>query len=149
VPADNPQAYPELKAINLDLKKYLLNIFKQKMSVAYVVNYKNLIIHRDRTNYFINYIIDVGGEDMKTAFFDHSVYPSEIPYYDCRAVQPEKFMHLKVHEEVLPEKTWVKLNTHVPHCVFGNLTRPRIYLSIVLEEFILPDLPLDKRPIFE
>jgi hypothetical protein len=64
-----PHPMDRVKVIGLGLKKYLKDIFKQKMFAVYIMKHDNFIIHRDRSKHFINYIIDVGGENVKTVFF--------------------------------------------------------------------------------
>ena len=81
-------------------------------NVEYLVAYKPLSIHRDmeRTVAF-NYVIDLGGSDIHTEFYNEDrtklIYSIKYNQYE-----------------------WHLLNVDLPHCVVGELTSPRIIISV-------------------
>jgi len=85
--------------------------------------------------YVLNYMLDLGGDNVETVFGQEPVFP----------ITREPFLN-KFHCEeynildrtVLPNNTWVILNSKVLHGVI-NMERPRICLSmgITNEEMVL------------
>jgi len=148
VKLDNVDNYPVVKTINPELQEFLSKIFDVRFKAVFVITKITLDIHVDLSSYLLMWLIDPGGEDIKTAFYKKDIFPSDLPYYECSILPSAKHEHMKIHEEVIPVNTWVKLSSHVPHAVLGTINRPRVYLTVSLESSILPDLPKKRRPDF-
>lgn len=72
---------------------------------------ENITIHKDMGRFeTYNYIIDTGGDNVKTVWFDE----------DKTTI---------LHEEVIRPRVWNKLRVDVNHGVF-NLTSPRIMMMV-------------------
>jgi hypothetical protein len=93
----------------------------------------NLNAHRDdRRTHVIMYIIDPGGEDVKTCFYRKLLNKEYEPIKPI----PKEELEL-AHEEVLEAGNWYKLSVQDIHSV-ENLQSTRLCLTRQL-----PDIPLD------
>jgi hypothetical protein len=105
-------AYFKTKHVNNDLKSWLQPLFEFEISPQYQLVYDGLPIHVDRDRIFTyNYLLDTGGDDVKTAIYDEN--------------------HKLLQSEILELKRWHHINTSMPHCVHGiNPYKVRIAISV-------------------
>lgn len=99
--------------VNDDLASWLQSIFDFKINAQYQLVYDGLPIHIDKGNRIIayNYLLDTGGENVKTAVYD------------------EKYKPLQV--ETLELKRWHRINTGMLHGVHGiDPSKVRIAISV-------------------
>jgi len=109
-----------------DLHNYYWNIQTLKDG-------SNLNAHRDdRRTHVIMYIIDSGGENVKTCFYRKLL---DKEYEPVKPI-PKEELEL-VHEEVLETDKWYKLSVQDVHSV-ENLQSTRLCLTRQI-----PDIPLD------
>jgi hypothetical protein len=101
---------------NDDLTDWVQSFFTKKMLVRYQVIKQKLIIHTDIgiTGIKYNYLLETGGEAVKTRFWDSVENPSEILF-----------------ETVSKKHQWHYLDIGIPHDI-TEVTSPRI--SIVARE---------------
>lgn len=105
---------------NESLQEWIRKQFNDQIEcIEYIIAYRALDLHRDmeRTRAY-NYVIQSGGS-MTTEFLD----------YDRATVLDSKECELN---------TWYLLNVDLPHRVVGNLTEPRIIISVTPSAYFLP-----------
>ena len=103
--------------VSNDLKSWLQPLFEFEIYPQYQLVYDGLPIHIDKGNriFAYNYLLDTGGDDVKTAVYDENY----------KLLQSEK----------LELKRWHRLNTGMLHTVYGmDPNRVRIALSIGLHK---------------
>jgi len=106
-------AYFKTRYVNDDLKSWLQPLFEFEIHPQYQLVYDGLPIHVDRGNriFAYNYLLDTGGNDVKTAIYDEN--------------------HKLLQSEKLELKRWHRINTAMPHSVHGiNPNKVRIAISI-------------------
>ena len=106
-------AYFKTKYVNNDLKDWLQSIFDFEIYPQYQLVYNGLPIHIDKGNRVVayNYLLDTGGDNVKTIIYDNSYKPLQI--------------------EKLELKRWHCINTGMLHGVHGiHPDKVRIAISI-------------------
>jgi hypothetical protein len=79
VKLDNVDNYPVVKTINPELQEFLSKIFDVRFKAVFVITKITLDIHVDLSSYLLMWLIDPGGEDIKTAFYKKDIFPSDLP----------------------------------------------------------------------
>jgi hypothetical protein len=102
--------------VNDDLTEWIQNYFDKKMVVRYQVIKKILPIHVDIGIKGIkyNYLLETGGEAVKTRFWDSVENPTKILF-----------------ETISKKNEWHYLNIEVPHDI-SEVSSPRI--SVIVRE---------------
>jgi hypothetical protein len=93
--------YFQTRYVNDDLMAWIQTLFDYKVQAQYQLVYKGLPIHIDRGNrvFAYNYLLDTGGDDVRTAVYDNRF----------QLLQSEK----------LEVKRWHRLSTGMRHTVHG------------------------------
>jgi hypothetical protein len=93
------------------LRIWLQKHFDFKFYVNYQVMYRQLPIHIDiDREVCYNYIIDTGGDNVKTRWYDDS-------------------QTTEIHSVVVPERVWHKLDVSKPHDI-SEVSRPRFSITV-------------------
>lgn len=113
--SDPPPDHPYYKArhVNDDLLIWLKSILDLEMRPRYQLLYDGLPIHTDKGKRVLayNYLLDLGGENVKTTVYDNQYNPLQI--------------------EQLELKRWHRIDTGMLHGVSGiDPNRVRIAISI-------------------
>lgn len=111
---DNPKDPSNRKhcpiQVNDRLFSWLTDIFSKDIIAWYVVSKTMLPTHVDGRQYCYNYILETGGDDVRT--------------YAEMGNNHKEFIKFE-------PKRWIKLNNHIPHGTIGNFKNgPRILLQI-------------------
>ena len=102
--------YFETRNVSSYLHDWANDVFKRKLFVKYQIVKPNIPIHKDvGRKVAFNYLIELGGSDAKTCFFDDS----------------KKLLYA----EKIPLKTWHQMRTDVYHTVIGIKTT-RLAISV-------------------
>lgn len=105
---------------NESLQQWIRAQFDSKIEcIEYIIAYRALDLHRDmeRTRAF-NYVIQAGG-----------ALATEVLDYDKETV---------LNSVICKPLTWYYLNVDLPHRVVGELTEPRIIISVTPSAYFLP-----------
>lgn len=118
----NEYPYFKTKPVKLDLHSWLQELFPFEITPQYQLIFNGLPIHIDKGNRIIayNYILDTGGDNVKTVVYDHRYKPLQI--------------------EVIEANKWHSIRTSMLHGVHGiqsNNVRIAISISRNLESFIV------------
>ena len=112
-----PSEYTFFKTrnVNDDLASWLQSIFEFKIYPQYQLVYNGLPIHIDKGNRInaYNYLLDTGGENVRTAVYDEKYKPLQI--------------------EKLELKRWHRINTGMLHGVHG-IEPDKIRVAISIEQ---------------
>lgn len=116
------QDYPyfKTKPVEAELHSWLQDIFSFKIYPQYQLVYNGLPIHIDKGNRIIayNYILDAGGDNVRTVIYDHRYIPLQI--------------------EKISANRWHSIATSMLHGVHGiNSVRIAISIGRELSSFIL------------
>jgi hypothetical protein len=130
----NIQQKYQRRKISPELKKWLIDNLNFEFIAIYNVFMDSVPPHTDIRNITFNYVMDTGGDNIKTTFYEGrplklSKWDKQIPDYEKIVnMEPE----LRIMESIIVEShTWVKLHTTKFHSVDGDFQRPRIVLSVI------------------
>ena len=136
-----------IKRVSPELKEWLINTFPFEITAYYMIFGQLMKPHTDFRKITYNYIIDDGGDDIYTQSYNREFIEGDMAGWgklrkdaglesDWNQTEPI----ITLTSEQAKIKSWMKLQTTVPHGTVGNLTRPRIILSVIPKE----DIPIPK-----
>ena len=106
---------------NKELCDWIKSVFEEELEyIEYLVAYKPLPMHKDleRTQAY-NYVTETGGNNVQTEFYDFD-RTTLLSSTECNP------------------GTWYFLNVSYPHRVVGELTSPRVIISVTTKAASLP-----------
>lgn len=139
-----------IKRVSPELKEWLIQTFPFKITSYYFIFQKLMKPHTDFRKVTFNYIVDEGGDDIYTESYNRE-YIEDGHMEGWVKLRNDAGLDASwninepittLTSERAKFKTWMKLNTTIPHGTVGNITRPRIILSVIPHEEI--SMPVNK-----
>jgi hypothetical protein len=132
------------KKISMTIKDWMVENFNFDFVANYVVFNGEIPPHKDMRTSAYNYLIDAGGEDIKTTVWQG--YLSKEEYgsytgYNERITSGDNNL-IELQSMIIEPLRWHRLKTEFTHSVNGTYNRPRVMISVTPVAY----LPSPKNP---
>ena len=105
------------RTVKKDLEDWINTVFYDKHVVHYQIISTNMPPHKDRRNTAFNYILDTGGDNVQTRFFDD-----------------DKNL---LHAQIIRRHRWHRIPTHIMHDLDGiSPSRVRVAITVSLNSYV-------------
>ncbi len=106
----------------------------------YIVFNGPVLPHKDMRQYACNYIVDPGGDDIRTTVWDGQLSSTQYNLYQGDSErQGDKVSDTSLTElqsMVIEPFRWHSLRTDLFHSVTGNFSQPRVLISITPSKYL-------------
>lgn len=125
------------RKLTTPLRIWLLENLNFEFVGNYIVFSGTVPPHKDMRRCAYNYIVDAGGDDIKTSIYEGELSQQYRSYQgdsERESVGDNKLT--EIQSMIIEPFRWHSLRTDLVHAVSGNLLRPRVLISITPSEHL-------------
>jgi len=126
------------KKISMTVKDWMVENFNFDFVANFVVFNGAIPAHKDMRTSAYNYLLDTGGEDIKTTVWQGEISKEDYESYtgyNERITSGDNNL-IALQSMVIEPFRWHKLRTDLMHSVNGTYSRPRVMISVTPIEYL-------------